>query len=269
MKIYKLPAAGQHLAVVLLLTATIFTSCASGKKINYFNDLPGGTTNLPPAAPEERVIQPGDKLSIKIDARDKEAANFFAKGSFTAIPSTPAAPSLPQASSEAPSYEVDRNGMIEMPVLGKLKVAKLTARELKDSLTEKVKTYLKDPIVDVSFTSFRITVLGEVRSPGTFSLDMQRTTLFEGLAAAGDLMHSARRHNVHLYRDYNGKRTITKLDLRQSSLLYDKSLFQLKPNDVLYVQARPGSIFQEDFGLIASIVSIVVSVVTLGVAVSK
>jgi polysaccharide export outer membrane protein len=156
-----------------------------------------------------------------------------------------------------------------MPVLGKLKVAKLTARELKDSLTEKVKTYLKDPIVDVSFTSFKITVLGEVRSPGTFSLDMQRTTLFEGLAAAGDLMHSARRHNVHLYRDYNGKRTITKLDLRQSSLLYDKSLFQLKPNDVLYVQARPGSIFQEDFGLIASIVSIVVSVVTLGVAVSK
>jgi len=269
MKINKLPAAEHYFVVVLLLTATILTSCATGRKINYFSDLPEGTTNLPPTAPEERVIQPGDKLSIKIDARDKEAANFFAKGSFTSIPSTPAAPSLPQASPEAPSYEVDRDGMIEMPVLGKLKVVRMTARALKDTLTARVRTYLKDPMVDVSFTSYKITVLGEVRSPGTFNLDVQRTTLLEGLAAAGDLMHTAKRHNVHLYRDYNGRRSITKLDLRQSSVLYDKNLFQLKPNDVLYVQARPGSIFQEDFGLIASIVSILVSVVTLGIAVSK
>ncbi|WP_315817051.1 hypothetical protein [Paraflavitalea speifideaquila] len=74
---------------------------------------------------------------------------------------------------------------------------------------------------------------------------------------------------MHLYRDYGKYRSVTKIDLTNKSLLYNQQVFQMKPNDVLYVQTRRGSIFKEDFGLVASIVTLVVSIVTLGITLTK
>src|SRR5690606_1334198 len=126
-------------------------------------------------------------------------------------------------------------------------------------LTNLSSSYIKDPIVDVDFNTYRVTILGEVRGPGTFSLPHQRTTLFEALAAAGDLPRSAKRYNIQLYRDYKGERTITKFDLRNKSVLTNPRVFQLKPNDVLYVQPRGSSLFKEDFNFVTTIVTLLVS----------
>lgn len=253
---------------VLILLAT--ASCTSSRKLNYFNNLADSTyVRLPAVVEEERVIDKGDNLDIIFNAKDPDAVSPFNKqvsssGAMTPIPGSKGT-SLPSPQ----GYSVDLLGFIEIPVIGKMEVKGMTARQLKTRLTTLVTPYLKEPIVDVKFTSFPVTVLGEVRAPGTFNLGGPKTTILEALAAAGDLPVSAKKYNIHLYRDHNGERSVTKVDLTNKSLLYNQQTFQMKPNDVLYVQTRRGSVFKEDFGVVASVVTLIVSVVTLGITISK
>ena len=244
-------------------------ACTSSRKLNYFNNLPdSAVVHLPPVVPEERVIGKGDVLDIVFYAREQEAVSPFNKQtSFSLTSGSSGARSA--AAAPPQGYTVDPEGFIELPVLGKIKVVGLTPTQLKNQLITLTAPYLKEPIVDIRFNTFTVTVLGEVRAPGTFNLSGQRTTVFEALAAAGDLPHTAKKYNIHLYRDYNGERSITKIDLTNKSLLYNEQVFQMKPNDVVYVQTRKGSIFKEDFGIWASVVSLVVSVITLGFTISK
>lgn len=257
----------QMLVLVCLVTSIL--SCTSTKKMNYVNNLPDSTyIKLPPVVEEERLIQKGDVLDITFSAKDADAVTPFNKVASSTAAMTPA----PAAKGAAPlppqGYTVDLLGSIEMPVIGKLEVKGMTSRQLKARLTTIVGPYLKEPIVDVKFASFNVTILGDVRAPGTFNL-ANRTTIFEALAAAGDMPNTAKKGNVKLYRDYAGERAVIKIDLNDKSLLYNQQVFQMKPNDVLYVQTRKSSIFREDFGLFASIVTLVVSVVTLGFAITK
>jgi polysaccharide export outer membrane protein len=246
------------------------TACTSSRKLNYFNNLPDSTVvHLPPAVLEERLVGKGDVLDIVFYAREQEAVNPFNKQASFSLGSGTSGARPVTAAAPQQGYTVDPEGLIELPVLGKIKVTGMTSSQLKNQLTTLAAPYLKEPMVDIRFNSFTVTVLGEVRGPGTYNLYAQKTTLFEALAAAGDLPHSAKKYNVHLYRDYNGERSVTKIDLTNKSLLYNQQVFQMKPNDVVYVQTRKGSIFKEDFGVWASVVSLVVSVITLGFAISK
>lgn len=255
--------------IVIVLLAISMAYCTPSRKLNYFNNLPDSTVvHLPKAIEEERVIDKGDVLDIIFNAKDQDAVSPFNKQVST-VAMTPSSGTKSSVAPPAQGYTVDPLGNIEIPVIGKMEVKGMTSRQLKTRLTNLVSPYLKEPIVDVKFTTFNITVLGEVRSPGTFNLGGPKTTVLEALAAAGDLPNSAKKFNVHLYRDYNGERSITKIDLTNKSLMYNQQTFQMKPNDVLYVQTRRGSVFKEDFGLVASIVTLVVSVVTLGITLSK
>lgn len=256
--------------IVLTGLVTSIISCTSSRKLNYFNNLPDSVyVKLPAVVEEQRVIETGDVLDITFHAKDADAAAPFNKAVAVSVAMTPAPGAKNAAPPPASGYTVDLNGNIEMPILGKLPVKGKTAPGLKDTLTRLVSPYLKEPIIDVKFSTFTVTVLGEVRAPGTFSLPAQRQTIFEALAAAGDLPHTAKKYNVHLYRNYAGDRSVRKINLNDKSLLYNEQTFQMKPNDVLYVQTRKGAIFKDDFGLVASIVTLVVSVVTLGFTISK
>ncbi|WP_207512455.1 polysaccharide biosynthesis/export family protein [Longitalea luteola] len=260
-------------AFVLMFT----TSCSTSKKLNYFNDLPDAEAyELKKMPILERVIERGDRLDISFIVKDQESAAFFNKNGMAPAASaamgagaglgTSARGGMGMGGGTAatsPAYEVDAQGEIEMPVVGKVKLAGLTTLQAKQKLVELVSPFLKDPLVEVSFTTFKVTVLGEVRLPGTFILSAQHATLFQALAAAGDLPHTAKRYDIRLFRDYNGKRTVRKFDLRKASVLEDPNIFQMRPNDVIYVQARSNSIFKEDFTVFASIVTIVLSALTL------
>jgi polysaccharide export outer membrane protein len=237
--------------ITALLIIFGFVSCTTAKKLSYFKDLPDSVvTHLPLVPQQERVVELGDRIEVSIGGRDQEAANFFNK-SITATPGTES------------GYIVDYDGMIEFPIIGKFKAKGLTARQMKDNLTRQVTPYLKEPLVDVRFVTFRITVLGEVRSPGAFVLNSQRTTIFDALAAAGDLPRSAKRQDIRIFRDYNGERTVTKIDLRKKDVLYNPDIFQMRHNDVIYVQPRNSSVFTEDFGLFTSIFGVAIGVFTL------
>jgi polysaccharide export outer membrane protein len=255
-------------AFVLMLT----TSCSTSKKLNYFNDLPDTEAYELKAMPvPERIIERGDRLDITFIVKDQESAAFFNKHSMAGVVAgaVGAATGAAGTATGSPDFLVNPDGDVEIPVVGRVHVAGLTISQAIQKLTGVVSPYLKDPLVEIAFQSFKVTVLGEVKNPGTFVISTQHATLFEALAAAGDLPHSAKRYDVRLLRDYNGKRVVRKFDLRKSSVLEDPDIYQMRPNDVIYVQARSGSLFKEDFGLAASIVTILISAVTLGFSIQN
>jgi polysaccharide export outer membrane protein len=242
--------------IALLLSFLIsFSSCTGVKNLQYFNDLPDSThVFLPPISKEERVIEYGDHINILITAEEKDAVAYFnvqggASGGTVVAGS---------------GYLVNPLGFIEFPIIGKIKVLGLTERQLKDNLTQQISKYVKDPLIDVRFNTFKVTVLGEVNSPGTFTMDMQRTNIFQALALAGDLPNTAKRNDIQLYREYNGERSIIKFDLRKKELLYNPEIFELRHNDVIYVKPFKKQLFQQDFAFITSMISILVGLVSLG-----
>jgi polysaccharide export outer membrane protein len=253
-------------AFVLMLT----TSCSTGKKLNYFNDLPDAETLELKAMPvPERIIERGDRLDISFIVKDQESAAFFNKNSMGGVANAAAAVTGGAVGKSGSDYLIDVEGEVEIPVVGRVRLAGLTTQQAKQKLYGLVSPFLKEPLVEVNFNTFKITVLGEVKNPGSFVMSAQHATLFEALAAAGDMPHTAKRYDVRLYRDYNGKRTISKFDLRKASVLDDPDIFQMRPNDVIYVQARPGSLFKEEVGLFASIFTILISAVTLGITIQN
>ena len=247
------------------------TSCSTSKKLNYFNDLPDSEAYELKAMPvPERIIERGDRLDITFIVKDQESAAFFNNHSMAGVASAVgAATGAGGAVSGSPDYLVNLDGEIEIPVVGRVQIVGLTLSQARQKITGVVSPYLKDPLVEIAFQTFKVTVLGEVKNPGTFVISTQHATLLEALAAAGDLPHTAKRYDVRLLRDYNGKRVVRKFDLRKSSFLEDPDIFQMRPNDVIYVQARSGSLFKEDFGLAASIVTVLISAITLGFSINN
>lgn len=235
---------------IALALGISFSSCTGIKNLQYFNDLPDSThVFLPPISKEERVIEYGDQLNIMITAEEKDAVAYFnAQGAGTA---------------PGGGFVVNSMGYLEFPIIGKVKVLGLTERQLKDNLTQLVGKYVKDPLIDVRFTSFRVTVLGEVKSPGAYTMDMQRTNIFQALAVAGDLPNTAKRSDIQLYRDYNGERAVIRFDLRKKDVLYNPEIFELRHNDVIYVKPFRRQLFREDFTFVTSIVTVLASFVSI------
>lgn len=258
---------------ILLLLAFSLGSCSSVNQLRYFKNLPDSSViNLPHLEQEVRVIQKGDKLQISIGAQNPEAAAVF--NNYGEMPTSGGGAGAKggggsSGGGDLGGFWVDENGQIEFPIIGKLNVLGLTALQLKDTLTQKVLPYLREPLVVVKFIQFKFTVLGEVNAPGTFTISMQRTTLLDALGAAGDLPRSAKRYNIQLYRDYNGKRTISQLDLRDRALLTNPELFQVKHNDVIIVQPRDVRFFGDEARTYISLLTLLMGTAALIISVSK
>ena len=256
---------------IAVASLIIFSSCAGVKQLHYFNDLPDSThVFLPPISKEERVIEYGDQLNIMITAAEKEAVAYFnAQGAImtggqnTSSGSGGSGNSNTGGTAAPGGYLVNSMGYVEFPIIGKIKVVGLSERQLKDNLTQLIGKYVKDPLVDVRFTNFKVTVLGEVEEPGTYTLDMQNTTLFQALAVAGDLPNTAKRSDIQLYRDYNGERVMIRFDLRKKDVLYNPEVFQLRHNDVIYVKPFKKEVFMQNFTFIASIVASLTSLLSI------
>lgn len=250
-----------------IIVTILMNACSSAKKLSYFQDLENATVvNLPPMPQQQRVIETGDNLYISFSARDNQAASFFNKGGSAFVPSDATGSvgtSTTAGSANGSDYLVDNQGYLEFPIIGKVKVSGLTAEQAQQSLLKNVTPYLKEPLVELRFNTFRISVLGEVRTPGIHTLPLQRTTLFEALASAGDLPVTAQRYDINLYRDYNGQRKIYKIDLTKSDVLTNPEVFQIRHNDVIYVKPRANPILQQETAFVTSIMGLVLGVITL------
>lgn len=255
----------------VIILFIVFSSCRTANQIRYFKDLPDSSTvQLPPLAQEPRTIQKMDRLQINIGGRSTEASTVF--NNYGGLPTSGTqanASASTSGTSELSGYLVDEDGKISFPIIGDIVVLGLTTKQLRDTITQLVMPYLKDPLVNVRFINFKFTVLGEVRSPGTFTLSQQRTTLLDALGAAGDLPRTAKRYDIQLYRDYNGIRKISKIDLRKTELLNNPDLFQVRHNDVIIVQPRNVPLFTEESRIYIGFLSLLLGAVTVIVSLTR
>lgn len=188
------------------------------------------------------TIQPGDVLSVQVNSLNPEASSFFNPyASFTLSERTAQAPMVASTAPLQPvtGYLVDNTGTIELPVLGKVKVAGKTAAQVKEQLRESLREYLKEPTVNIRNLNFRISVMGEVARPSLFTIPNEQITLLEALSLSGDVTIYGRRDNVLVIREENGKRTFARIDLTQRNL-FSSPYYYLHPNDVVYVE--PGRV---------------------------
>ena len=189
--------------IIPLLGILLCMSCATNREISYFQDEPI-TEYEEIDFNTEIVYKSEDKLSIIVSSIDPAAASPFnlpiiAEGQSEVVT---------QGSTRMQTYLVSQDGHIEFPVLGKIKIAGLSRSEATEMLKTKLKEYLKDPIVNIRLINFTITILGEVRNPGTFVVEDEKISLPQAIGMAGDLTIQGRRDNVLLIRDNAGQKTI-------------------------------------------------------------
>jgi polysaccharide export outer membrane protein len=132
-------------------------------------------------------------------------------------------------------YRVNAAGEINLPYIGRIKVIGTTTDDLAAKLTPQLEQYLKQPIVNVRILNFKISVVGDVLRPDIFTVQNERITIIEALGLAGDLNITAKRKNVLLIREYDGKREYMPIDLT-SKKIFTSPYYYLQNNDVIYVE---------------------------------
>lgn len=223
--------------LLLLAMGWFAASCTSPKQILYFQDIDDVVAQKIEEQ-YEPVIMKDDKLQILISGPDKSVVtpyNFTLSDNMGGYSST---------QSVVP-YLVDSDGCIDMPGLGRMKVEGMRRVDLVNKITGMLRDggFVKDPVVSVSFMNYKVTVLGEVRNPGTYTMDGERNTILQALGKAGDLQLTAKRSDIILIRDVDGKQTHIKIDLTKSDIL-NSPYFYLHQNDVIYVPQSATRVMQ-------------------------
>ncbi len=133
------------------------------------------------------------------------------------------------------SYVIDKNGEINLPVAGKVRLVGLTVEQAQNAIQEKVDKYVQGAVVTCKMVNYKISILGEVNSPGTYTFYQPCVSLFELLAAAGDLTYYGNREKVKIIRKTISEDVVYTIDLRNIEILQDKNMY-LQPGDVVYVE---------------------------------
>lgn len=228
-----------YLNFILFVFIILFClSCLSTKQTTYFNN--AQSTNYTPSAMDSGLItiQKNDLLSIVINSLNPEASAIFntVNTSTTNYTSTGTYQSIG-------GYLVNSEGFIELPILGNIKVAGLTKKELKEKITNILieKKLLLEPIVSVRQLNFEITVLGEVGRPSVITVPSEKVSLIKALGLAGDITIYGEKSNVTLIRENNGKRIVTHIDLNSADFL-TSPYYYLHPNDLIYVESNKNKV---------------------------
>ena len=258
------------IVVIAVLCCMLATSCVSQRKMSYLRDVTeasADTVNKIYTPLKENYITQGDMLSIFVNAMDIEAvrsfnlpvANVQNLGSRTVTSAT--------GSGSLQGYWVDPDGNIDFPVLGKIHVEGMTTTMLKDTLTILVSKSVKDPIININFLNFYVTILGEVKSPGRHGVNMQGMTIFEALALAGDLTIYGKRNNVLISREVDGKMEFARLNLNDESI-FGSPYFHIRQNDVIYVEPNNArAISSQNIPLYLSVITTLGSMATVIVSI--
>jgi len=212
-----LPFTSIALKLIVLITIISASSCAPRTELVYFQDKKLGKFSQPVINPEIKY-QPDDMLTIDVSALDPDAVRPFNLPAVSYSESVSSA----QGSLKMQTYLIDKDGKIDFPVLGVLKLAGLTRLEATGLLKEKLSEYVKDPIVNIRLANFTITILGEVKNPGTYTIQDEKVSLTEALGLAGDLTEYGVRKNVLLIREVNGLKKFAKFDLTDVTVLASK-----------------------------------------------
>jgi polysaccharide export outer membrane protein len=249
----------KKLFLVAFVSLLLF-SCASNKNIPYFRNIPSNAKILSDTTllPKNIRIDVGDILSITVSTLDPTAALPFNLPLVSY--SNPGTEQLYATPSLQP-YIVDKQGNITFPVVGDIHVAGLTKQEVVDLLKQKLSPYLKNPVIVLQIMNFKVTILGEVNHPGTYTIPNDQVTILQALGYAGDMTVFGKRSNVLLIRDNSGRKEYVRLDLNNSQVL-NSPYYYLQQNDVIYVEPNKTKMINVDNQNTSLYISIISTVVT-------
>ncbi|WP_240755217.1 polysaccharide biosynthesis/export family protein [Pedobacter sp. SYP-B3415] len=167
-----------------------------------------------------------DLLAVIITTSSNESNMLFAANAATLSPN---------GMYEREGFRVDKNGNIKLPVVGNIRLEGLSTSEAQKTLEKAIDRFVKNPIVTVKYMNFRVTVIGEVAHPATFTVSNDKISVLEALGMAGDMTPYGKRENVLIIRENDGQRTTTRINLNHKDVL-NSPYFYLQQNDVVYVE---------------------------------
>ncbi len=229
-------ATSRQLFFVLSLISLSIVSCTTTQKSIYFYNMKDTTVSSNGAAENETIIQKNAILSIQVTSLSEEASKIFNINNTFSINASTATGS----NSAYTGYLVNTDGNIQMPLLGNVKAAGFTKREIKENITRLIndKKLLLEPIVTVRLLNFEVTVVGEVGRPTVITVPNERISLLKALGLAGDVTIYGNRENVLLIRESEGKKIVRRLNLNDGNFIVSSPYYYLQPNDVVYVETN-------------------------------
>lgn len=217
--------------IILLLLSVIITSCRTQKDLLYFQNV-NDVINNTPELYTDPGIQTGDALTIIVSAFNPELARPFNL-------QPEGVSSGQQGAQNSSAYVVSSNGEIELPMLGTISVIGKTRQELAAYLEGKISDYIENPIVNVRYLNYRVTMLGEFNRPGIVTSESEKLNIIEAIAKSGDMTNYAIRDSIMLIRTVDGKRTKAFINLEDANII-NSDYYYLRQNDVIY--AMPAKI---------------------------
>ena len=244
--------------LVAILAISLSTSCVSRKKVAYFQELDNQQS-----LPNNVKIQADDLLTIRVSAPEQEAAMpFNLTKSVGAMNSGGASVNV-----ELETYMVSNEGTIEFPVIGSIEVAGYTSIELAKRIKGLVAPYVQDPIVNVRILNFKVSIMGEVASPGLYRVEDDYISLPQALSMAGDILITGKRQNILVIREgKDGEKKHAYLDITDADVI-NSPFYNLQQNDVVYVEpsgaAKQGAGYLRTVSSYLGVASVVISLVLL------
>ncbi|MEO6188177.1 MAG: polysaccharide biosynthesis/export family protein [Ginsengibacter sp.] len=222
---------GRNILITFIISLIILIcfSCTTSNKTAYFNNIPD-TTYANSVDRPSTIIQNNDILSITVTSLSPEASSIFNLTNNSGATSS-------NNKNQSDGYLVGDDGDIQLPIIGQFKATGLTKQKLQEKITNTLleKKLLIDPIVDVRFLNYEVTVLGEVQHPSVITVPNEKISLVKALGLAGDLTIYGRRDNILLIREENGAKKTRHININSSDFI-TSPYYYLKPNDVLYVE---------------------------------
>ncbi|MCJ7448904.1 MAG: polysaccharide biosynthesis/export family protein [Bacteroidales bacterium] len=250
----------KHLPPILILVIILTASCTSQQKLAYLNNLPetGGEESFTMEIPDYK-LQPRDVLYITVKAMTPDGRIIdFLMSTGTGMPSSSM---QGDASGYLYGYDVNSEGNIVLPVVGEIKVSGLTLEETRKLLQLKAEQVFKDATVECKLLSFKFTVIGEVRSPGSYINYNNYLTVLEAVGRAGGVSDFGRRDKLLVVRPVAGGTKTFTLNLQDKAILSSEAYFLL-PNDVVIVEPESKKIFNLNLPTFSFILTSVTSAIT-------
>ncbi len=224
--------------LLLVLTVTLLSSCNKYVLFSHSGTTDSKTTSETGAA-AEKILQPEDRIAVSIWGHEDLSIGSVHNNS--------------SVSDESGKWVmIDANGEVELPQIGKIKLADKSVPDAVKALTAAYAKYITDPVINLRVMSNMVTVLGEVQRPGNYYFNSGSIRLTEALGKSAGLTDFAKSTTIKIIR---GKDSFV-IDLTNAA--YNET--RVIPGDVVYVPPTKGKKFDRVVSKILPFASLITAI---------
>ena len=248
----------KRIVVPGIIFIIVLSSCVSQKKVKMLQEKTTKeyTAQFENAKSTTYRLQTGDHLYIRVYSVDPNTSKFF-QSDFPYL--------MNSTYQYLNTYVVDEFGFISFSFIEKLYVKGLTVLEVKEQVQKQLDSYFKEATVYIKLVNYQVAILGEVRSPGNFTIEQDQITILQALGLAGGVTEYGNYKKVKVVRQTQTGTEVHIIDLTDNRLLESPYYF-LMPNDVVYIEPRSGKSWAYSQFPYATLVSLL-SVAAFGAAI--